>query len=190
MTNLCTVEGCGRALKAKGLCGSHRYRLDNGLPLDTPIRPYESGERRCKMLGCDQFRGSDGTYCQMHLKRLKRDGTLGDPSRRRMPPGQAIWDKPNAKRRYNLRYNYGITPEQYMELFVEQDGRCAICKADEPGGKHKNSPNKSDWNWLVDHNHTTGAVRGLLCERCNRALGLFGDDPAILAVATVYAARS
>lgn len=187
---ICSVEGCGRPHKAKGLCSGHKYRFDNGLPLDLPIRQYETGERRCKVLGCDQKRASDGTYCPMHLARLQKHGEVGEASRRRMPPGEAIWDKPNAKRRYRLMANYGITPEQYAGLFEAQGHCCAICKVDELGGKHKDNPNRSDWNWCVDHDHVTGQVRGLLCETCNRAIGLFKDNPEIIANAARYVARS
>lgn len=186
---ICSVEGCGRPHKAKGFCSGHKYRVDNGLPLDAPIRQYETGERRCKALGCNQKRGNDGTYCPMHLARLNKTGDIGEASRRRMPPGEAIWDKPNYKRRHQLRKLYNLTPEQYAELFDAQGRCCAICKVDEPGGKHKNSPNRSDWNWAVDHDHETGVIRGILCERCNRALGMFGDDIEIIVSAARYLAR-
>jgi len=141
------------------------------------------------MLGCNQKRGSDGTYCPMHRARVLKNGDPGEAARRRMPPGEAIWDKPNHRRRHVLVTKYGITPEQYADLFDSQGRCCAICKADEPGGKYRKSQNRSDWNWAVDHDHVTGQVRGLLCERCNRALGLFGDDIQILASAARYLAR-
>ena len=186
---ICKVEGCGRPLKAKGLCSSHKYRLDNGLPLDTPIRQYEMGERRCKILGCNQKRVRDGQYCPMHRARILKHGDPGEPGRQRMPPGEAIWDKPNAKRRHRLMKHYGITPEQYAELFDSQGRCCAICKTDEPGGRHKDSKNRSDWHWAVDHDHVTGRVRGLLCDLCNRAIGFFRDDPEIIVAAARYVAR-
>ena len=59
---------------------------------------------------------------------------------------------------------YGITQEGYNELFIKQNGRCAICGTTDTG-RH----NYFD----VDHCHETGKVRGLLCNRCNRALGRF-----------------
>ena len=55
----------------------------------------------------------------------------------------------------------------YNQLFNKQSGRCAIC------GIHQNDINKK---LAVDHNHLTGKVRGLLCSKCNMAIGLLGVD--------------
>lgn len=60
---------------------------------------------------------------------------------------------------YRYRTEYGITIEEYEQLFIEQNGLCAICKTE---------PLK--YKLAVDHDHDTGAVRGLLCSRCNRAI--------------------
>jgi hypothetical protein len=76
------------------------------------------------------------------------------------------------------RYHYGITPEQYDAMLVEQKGCCAICRSSEWGGK-SGVPH-------VDHDHATGAVRGLLCAGCNHGLGHFADDPARLRAAIRY----
>ncbi len=67
------------------------------------------------------------------------------------------------KRRTQLRLRYGITPEQFFDLLVAQDGKCAIC-----GGAPKRGRNLS-----VDHDHSTGVVRGLLCVSCNTGVGYF-----------------
>lgn len=61
-----------------------------------------------------------------------------------------------------LKYKYGITKEDYNKLFKEQNGKCAIC------GKHQIDLNV---RLCVDHNHLTGAIRGLLCMKCNYSLG-------------------
>ena len=67
---------------------------------------------------------------------------------------------------------YGITAFDFDRFLAQQKGVCAICKKNE---SHKNKKNLS-----VDHDHTTGKVRGLLCHRCNTALGLFNDDIKLL----------
>lgn len=72
------------------------------------------------------------------------------------------------RRKETLKHNYGITPEDYDKLLVEQNGLCAICGANEPGRGHQ--------HFSVDHDHETGVVRGLLCNNCNRGLGLLGDN--------------
>lgn len=75
-------------------------------------------------------------------------------------------------RRSNLKSSYGITVEQYEALADAQGRACAICRK----GK----------KLLVDHDHATGAVRGLLCLKCNSALGSLGDDVAGLRRALAY----
>jgi hypothetical protein len=80
-----------------------------------------------------------------------------------------------------LKRNYKITLEMWYDLFDKQCSLCAICK--EPG--FKIDPNSKNL-LVVDHCHTTGRVRGLLCHNCNRALGLFKDDKERLLKAVEY----
>jgi hypothetical protein len=71
----------------------------------------------------------------------------------------------------------GVTPDEYNRLLAAQDGHCALC------------PNTPKTRRLsVDHDHRTGAVRGLLCYRCNRALPVY-VDAAWLTRAAEYVAR-
>lgn len=72
------------------------------------------------------------------------------------------------ERRSKLKKQYGITPEEYDTMLTAQGGGCAICGAKEPGGRTRYFP--------VDHCHATGVIRGLLCTKCNRGLGLFNDN--------------
>lgn len=76
------------------------------------------------------------------------------------------------------RRKYGISLADFNRMVAEQGGRCAICATDAPGGKGN--------RLHVDHDHATGEVRGLLCTNCNRALGYFKDDGALLLKATAY----
>jgi hypothetical protein len=74
---------------------------------------------------------------------------------------------PDYSRRKSLKSECGITLEQYDEMLKAQGGVCAICKKSE-----RTKTNKGEVRALaVDHDHETGHVRGLLCGRCNRALG-------------------
>jgi len=69
---------------------------------------------------------------------------------------------------------YGISKEDYLALLADQEGLCAICEED------------NDRGLVIDHNHLTGVVRGLLCRQCNMALGAFQDNPLLLLRAAAY----
>jgi hypothetical protein len=77
-----------------------------------------------------------------------------------------------------LRCTYGISPEELVKLIEKQGNKCAICRV-VFGTEKKNSPH-------VDHDHSSGWVRGVLCTGCNTGLGNFGDDPNHLTNAADY----
>lgn len=85
---------------------------------------------------------------------------------------------PEYSRRSNLKRNFNITPEEYDMMLAKQVGVCAICKQAETS--------KRTTFLAVDHCHTTGAIRGLLCNNCNRGIGLLKDSPELLQAAKVY----
>lgn len=80
-------------------------------------------------------------------------------------------------RQWNLKSKYGITIEEYNEMFQDQCGCCAICNIHQSELKE---------TLYVDHNHLTGEIRGLLCSKCNFVLGLMNDDPTLLGRASEY----
>jgi hypothetical protein len=90
------------------------------------------------------------------------------------------WNRKNPGRKAasHRKVTYGLSPEQYEDLFMSQGYKCLICGTDSP--KSKKSP------WHVDHCHTTGRVRGILCHRCNAGLGNFSDNIANLQAAIKY----
>jgi hypothetical protein len=90
------------------------------------------------------------------------------------------------KHRWTLENTYGITSEEYQRLLAEQRGVCAICHQDEPN-EHGRTGTK--FRLAVDHCHDTGRVRGLLCQKCNRAIGLLNDDADLLRKAIGYLER-
>ena len=89
------------------------------------------------------------------------------------------YEKADKTRLRDLKYqnSYGITLEDYNQMFASQSGRCAICNIHEQ---------ESGKILCVDHDHNTGKVRGLLCSKCNAGIGLLGDDPDNLINAANY----
>jgi hypothetical protein len=87
------------------------------------------------------------------------------------------WRLANPERHKGHRLKkYGITYADFTAMLDRQDSRCAICRDPLDLGK----------NTHVDHCHDTGAVRGILCNRCNVAIGLLRNDPGIALGAARY----
>lgn len=80
-----------------------------------------------------------------------------------------------------LRKAYNITYEEYMDMYNLYGGTCHICRQE----GFKIDKNQK-LNLAVDHCHSTGKVRGMLCHNCNRGLGLFQDNPDYLSAAMHY----
>jgi len=81
------------------------------------------------------------------------------------------------KRRFKLLKDFGITVEEYERMLAAQGGVCAICLRDPKTMKRRLN---------VDHCHTTGKVRGLLCTLCNKGIGYLREDPFIFFSALGY----
>jgi len=79
---------------------------------------------------------------------------------------------------YSLYRNYGITEDDYWEMYEAQEGCCAICRRPTQGDHYN--------RLVVDHNHDTKEVRGLLCNSCNVVLGHSGDNAEVLERAAQY----
>jgi hypothetical protein len=89
--------------------------------------------------------------------------------------GRYDYDKERDKQ---LRQNYGISLDEYNELFKAQNGVCAVCGCPETRRPGRRKRTEDYIPMLhVDHDHKTGKIRGLLCSECNTALGSLHDDP-------------
>jgi len=82
-----------------------------------------------------------------------------------------------SQRKSHIKYRYNLTVEEYNQLLLKQNSVCALCL---------NPEQISGTVLCVDHCHSTGKVRGLLCRMCNSALGKFKDDKDILKRAVEY----
>lgn len=87
------------------------------------------------------------------------------------------------ERERDLMRTYGLTLGEYEDMSAAQGDQCAICGLSETSIHHRSKEPRA---LAVDHNHETGAVRALLCNRCNQAIGLLDDDPVLLIAAAVY----
>jgi Recombination endonuclease VII len=115
-------------------------------------------------------------YNRRDYRERKQDATFR--AKKRKQANETYHRDPTVRRASVLLKQYGITPTQYAEMLAAQHGGCAICHTSVPGVRTR--------YFAVDHDHVTGELRGLLCTRCNMALGLFQDSSPILDQASAY----
>lgn len=131
-------------------------------------------------------RSTDGLhiYCKQCRKELWAESPTGKEYGRRYYRKRIAADRfYNRKQKRLLRY--GITDDQFLALYDEQNGLCAICNQPETSiiyGQPK--------TLAIDHDHQSGKVRGLLCSNCNNGLGRFMDDISRLEKAAEYLRRN
>lgn len=87
----------------------------------------------------------------------------------------------DTRKNLNLKYHYKLSLSEYEQMLRDQEGNCAICGRSPDGFKRA---------FAVDHDHVSGKVRGILCPDCNRGLGGFRDDLAIVEKAVEYLKRN
>jgi hypothetical protein len=125
----------------------------------------------CHNKGRSDYKKSMGEEWHKIENKRKRDWADKNPERSR-------YNLKNAR----LKRQFGITSEDYDSMFQAQNGLCDICKKPEPGrgklGRVK--------DLAVDHCHTTGKIRGLLCFHCNSSIGKMQDSVEILQSAIDY----
>lgn len=115
---------------------------------------------------------------EFHLDSQKKDGRYSS-CKKCHNVSSSLYGEQNKKliRAKNLKRQYGISTEEYVALLIRQEYRCAICK------QHQDEFVKP---FAVDHNHSTGKIRGLLCGGCNPGLGFFKEDKGRLLAAIQY----
>ena len=174
----CSIDGCTSNARARGWCSKHYSRWSRNGNFDPPKRVIG-----CKVSGCNEKHEARG-YCHRHYQQSKY-GIVPKVFVDCLHCGLSI--KANS---YNTklhpecvkprlddqryRKKFGISLAEYEALLIKQDSACAICK--EPQRK----------KLAVDHDHQSGAVRGLLCGSCNRGIGLLRDNTCILRNAIDY----
>ena len=125
------------------------------------------------------------SVCQMYkpLKEFYNSRRSKDGRGYRCKPcdnnARSKWESENPERSAYVRRNkqlknkYGIDIPEYNRILKSKGGKCAICETKENTSAYgKNSTS----SFAVDHCHLTGKVRGLLCNQCNRGIGMLGDS--------------
>lgn len=213
----CRVDSCENTAAKRGLCNAHYIRLRRHGDLEFKIKmfrertshPEYSRWVSVRKWGCVE-RWDDFTIFLQDIGENPgphyriRKITYGEPygpsnfrwtkdkSReeqaeakrvvasndyyRRKLDGLAAWSP--VQRNSYYKKKFGITLEQYEELLTKQNHQCAICE------------NTDTRRLAVDHCHTTGVVRGLLCSSCNISIGRFQDDVSRLERAISYLKKS
>lgn len=113
--------------------------------------------------------------CIICIKKNKKLWYKNNPDKIKAKSKRNYLKNPKRLRNNFLKYKYGIDLKGYEQMFELQKGLCAICL--------KPEKNKS---LAVDHNHQTKKIRKLLCEKCNKGLGLFEENMEYLKSAVLY----
>lgn len=137
-----------------------------------PISSFSKGTSQCKE--CINKRNKKKYWEDVEKSRLEGRENYKSLVERGGPRNQYI--SPRKRRDYYLKGRYGITLKDYEKLWEGQNGKCAICEKDL-------LPSRKS---AVDHCHTSGKTRGLLCSSCNTSLGKFNDSPEMLMKALSY----
>ncbi len=90
---------------------------------------------------------------------------------------------PKKRLEQHLKYKYGVTHAEFLHQWEAQHGCCAICKDELPDLMTYENRRRG---YAIDHNHDTGAFRGILCLKCNSLLGMAKDSVDVLRKAIAY----
>lgn len=189
----CThTNGCDRVVHAKQLCSMH-YQQERG-PIYTlwcNMRARSPNDMARSWTDFEAFRDDVGVRPspKHQLRRLDKELPWGPENFEWRPPirvgGKTGLTKNMAQ--YQLAWKYmrqfGLTEEDVVEIETAQDGKCPICSR---GLRTVDDATDKPGRIVLDHDHRTGAVRGLLHDRCNKAIGLFDDDTAAMRRAIEY----
>lgn len=148
----------------------HRKMMEALTPEEKLARAEKRRQRR--LANYDNVRAQEIASRQRNIEKHR------EASRKRMKIARK--SNPNhyksIARRSAIKIKYGLTPEQIDELFRAQGSRCAICGVADNNSKR----------WHTDHCHSTGVVRGVLCQHCNLMIGHAKDNQTTLRNAAEY----
>lgn len=150
------------------------------------INTYMVGKRcsKCKAVkSLDSFRSRKEGKLKLHSQ-CRSCENEGQYTEERLKYLQCYYSDENNRnkrtltsRRSHLKIKYNLTLDQYDDMWIEQLGLCLLCKTGDSGRKLKE-------DLLIDHNHATSVVRGLICHQCNIGVGFIEKrniDPSLVA---------
>lgn len=156
----CEVDQCAKVSRSRGLCETHYMRV---------VRTGEAGT--ADLLAVKYFEGMTEKRCTT-CKEIKPIGSFHKVNR----PSKYVAVCKSCRNTqisiYQRKRLYGLDEAEYRQMVDAQGGMCAICE--------------STKRICIDHDHSTGAVRKLLCDMCNKALGLAEDNPSRLRAMADY----
>ena len=155
----CTVDNCSKPHVARGMCENHYSKAR--YRGEIPRRKPARHGTQNMYANC----GCRCDECKAFMAAKRRE------DRAKMTPKEKRYQRLKA-----ISRAYGISIPEYEQMWERQQGRCAIC-------------NEAKDRLGVDHCHTTGRVRELLCISCNAALGLLREDPEMFRRAVEYLTR-
>lgn len=164
----CCIETCNDAVWVKkfDMCQLHYMRLR-----DTGSVDLMSIKKDCEGCGVEMTLHKSGVvnqrFCSTKCRAKIARSVMSEEAKKRLRGHQYRW---------KLK-QYGLTPEDYARMYNECGGKCNICD------RHQSEIGGA---LTVDHDHSNGKARGLLCRNCNASLGGFQDDPVILSKAVEY----
>lgn len=163
MSKSCQVPDCGNPkMPGQGgkLCEEHRKAADIWRRRDRHYIPT------CQMDGCKEpkLRGRGHKYCAKHNAEAAKSSTVYR-ERARVREGRRKRER-----------QFGVSHDEFLAMLATQDDVCAICRNGNDGARQLS----------IDHDHETGAIRGLLCDRCNPMLGYARDQIPVLSAAIEY----
>lgn len=166
----CTKRGCQRPAVARRFCKRHynawhKQTRETGQQLELPI----GRQHLLSRIDLVQ-RLADCSICGPGARiRIRTRWGTKPKTECRGPRGP----RRGSNRASRLRVKYGLSIQEYEQMVADQDGRCLICRS---------QPDRL----VVDHDHQTGRVRGLLCSPCNLALGCLRDNADAARAAAQY----
>lgn len=128
-------------------------------------RKYRARNREMVLANKKAYREANKDKCRLSQDRWRKENKE--------------WVKDRGFKKH-LISSYGITIDDYLEMHESHAGLCGICGQPEKNGRRLS----------VDHDHDTGAIRGLLCSLCNRGLGQFKDSVPLLCRAIAYLTKT